>query len=573
MPAAGMGLDAIAQLARQGAPQLALKLIQQQQPDIQTQAEQWYPWESRRLQILESRGDWQGIIDRYSQYPADLEAGYARWSEELLVKAYLELGQGAQARLHLRHLIWAETPPTPASLQRLRDLVIRSYMVEGHIDAAQLAMLRYQQDYHDLDDSTLVLRAEVLLAAKRYDEAISVLAPVKTDEARVLSILARLRQKHHLGEKDQSKLRWLGSQVNLSQRVHYLAWCTQAELAQMQGKLPAAILALERSLVLQPEHIAVPFVVTDARRLWQLYDQLAEQLGNQHRLLQGDDRAWLKLASKRLKKEPLQARALYAYLARQASRPTTRALAHDKLIAQLLLLPQGEDLLERVYQPLFQDNVIDNLPLKVRYFFADRALGRGDLESASRYLVRLDHAPKGADNVSWNLRRARILIMAGKVDDGVAILKAQLQGKTVLKGKNLDRFMQVVFDLQTVKAHQAAIELFDVLLQQSKSLKLQRELHFWLADSYHALGELETAATHYLKSAALSGSDEEGQLWVQSAKYQAARTLAEDGLYEDARTLYLQLLKATDDTKRKVVLRHEMQTLRLKQVQTRKTGG
>jgi tetratricopeptide (TPR) repeat protein len=294
------------------------------------------------------------------------------------------------------------------------------------------------------------LRAEILLASRRYDEAISTLTTVKTDEARVLTILARLRQNHKLGKKDRSKLRWLGSQVDLPRRVHYLAWSAQAELAQMEGKLPAAILALERALVLQPEHIAVPFVVTDARRLWQLYDQLAEQLGNRHRLLQGDDRAWLKLAKQSLKKEPLQARALYAHLARQASHPANRALAHDRLIAQLLLLPQGEDLLERVYQPLFREEVIDELPLKIRYFFADRALGRGDLETASHYLASLDQAPQGEDNVDWNLRRARILIMAGKVEAGVEVLKAQLHGKTPLRGKHLDRFMQVVFDLQTV---------------------------------------------------------------------------------------------------------------------------
>jgi tetratricopeptide (TPR) repeat protein len=572
-PAVGMELDAIAELARQGAPQLALKLIQQHQPDFQTQAAQWYEWESRRLQILESRGDWQGIIARAGQYPQDLDAAYAQWAEELQVKAYLELGQGAEARRHLRHLIWEESIPGAPALQRYRDLVIRSYMVDSLIDPAQLAMLRYQQDYRDLAPSALVLRAEVLLAARRYDEAISVLASVKTEEARVLAILARLRQTHSLKEKDRRKLRWLGSQVSLPRRVHYLAWSAQAELAQMEGNDQAAILALERALVLQPQHIAVPFVVTDARQLWQLYDHLAEQLGNRKRLLQGDDRAWLKLAKKSLKKEPLQARALYAHLARQASRPANRALAHDRLIEQLLLLPQGEDLLERVYRPLFQDQLIDNLPLKVRYFFADRALSRGDLDAASRYLARLDHAPEGADNVAWNLRRARILIMAGKVDSGVEVLRAQLHGKQPLQGQNLDRFMQVVFDLQTVKAHAAAIELFTTLLQQSKSLKLQRELHFWLADSYRALGQLETAATHYLKSAALSSADGEGQLWAQSAKYQAARTLADVGLYEDARTLYLQLLHATDDTKRKAVLRHEMQTLGLKQVQSSETGG
>ena len=571
--AQGMELDAIAELARQGAPQLALKQIQQHQPDYQTQAPQWYEWESRRMQILESRGDWQGIIARVAQYPQDLDNAYSRWAEELLVKAYLEMGQGSAARRHLRHLIWGEPLSDTAALQRYRDLVMRSYMVDGLIDPAQLAMFRYQQDYRDLDPDALVLRAEVLLASGHYEEAVTVLAPLKTEEAQVLVILAGLRQNHGLNDKDIRKLRWLGAQVNLSRRVQYLAWSVQAELAQLEGDDQAAILALERALVLQPGHIAVPFVATDARQLWQLYGHLAIQLGNQNRLLQGDDGAWLKLAKKSLKKEPLEARALYAYLAQQASVASNRGLAHDHLIEQLLLLPQGEDLLERVYEPLFSSTVIDTVPVKVRYFFADRALSRGDLESASRYLARLEQAPEGEDNIAWNLRRARILIMAGKVDSGVEVLRAQLHAQRPLQGQNLDRFMQVLFDLQTVKAHPAAIELFTTLLQQSKGLKLQRELHFWLADSYRALGQFETAATHYLKSAALSSGDEEGQLWAQSAQYQAARTLADAGLYEDARTLYLQLLRATEDTNRKAVLRHEMQALRLRQVQSNEIGG
>lgn len=572
-PAHAMELDSIAELARQGASQLALKLIQQHQPDFEKQPDLWYSWESQAMQILEARGDWRGIIDRVDHYPSDLESGYSRWARTLESKAYLELGKGDEARHQLRKLMWSQPSPDTTALQNYRDMVIRSYMVDGQIDAAQLAMLRYQQDYPDLDDSMLVLRAEVLLAAKRYDEAISVLAPVKTDEARVLTILARLRQRHTLGKKDRSKLRWLGSEVAVSRRVHYLAWSVQAELAQREGKLSTAILSMEQALVLKPGHISVPFIVNDARGLWRLYDRLADQLGNRNQLLQGDDKAWLKLAKRHLKKDPLLARALYAYLARHGSSAHTRGLAHDKLIAQILSLSHGEDLLERVYQPLFGDESIDQLPLKVRYFFADRALGRGDLEAASRYLSRLDQAPRGADNVDWNLRRARILIMAGKVDDGVAILREQLHGKTPLKGKHLDRFMQVVFDLQTVKAHTAAIELFTDLLGQSRSLKLQRELHFWLGDSYRALGQLDTAATQYLKSAALCGSDDEGQLWAQSAKYQAARALAEDGLYQDAKTLYQELLKATEDTKRKAVLRQEMQMLRLKQVHVQGEPG
>ncbi|MBD3671529.1 MAG: hypothetical protein HUJ29_12240 [Gammaproteobacteria bacterium] len=560
-----MELDSIAELSRQGAPQLSLKLIERYQPNFLDHAEAWYDWEGRRLQILESRQDWAGIIERYQTYPEGIDTVFSRWARELLVKSYLELEQAHTARRHLRHLIWATQIEDAEALKRYRDLVIRSFMAEAAVEAAQLSMFRYQQDYPRLDPRMQLLRAEILLFAKRYEEAQGILAGIKSEESKVLSLLAQLRQSNSLTDEEQAELRRMASQINLPRRVRYLAWAVQAELAQIENQKTATILAQERALSLESGLHSLPFIRTGAEQLWQEYRARALAMGNRKQLLQGDDGAWLELADGLVKQEPLDARSLYAYLALDAAAESNRTLAHERLIDQVLLLQEGEQILERLYRPLFQGQGADRLPSRIRYFFADRALSRGDVELASHYLAKLDTAPDGEDDIAWNQRRARILIMAGQTAEGIAILRGQLNSDVALKGKVLDRFMQVVFDLQTVKEHEVAIELFTSLLAQNSNLRLRRELHFWIADSYRELEQPELATAHYLKSAALSGGGE-GQLWAQSAKYQAAQALAEAGLYDDARTLYRQLLRATEDTERKAVLRQEMQDLRLKQV-------
>jgi hypothetical protein len=49
--------------------------------------------------------------------------------------------------------------------------------------------------------------------------------------------------------------------------------------------------------------------------------------------------------------------------------------------------------------------------------------------------------------------------------------------------------------------------------------------------------------------------------WGQTARYQAAKALAQAGLIEDANTLYNGLLKSTDDPARRAVLQREIQQL------------
>lgn len=562
-----MELPAIAQLFRQGAPQLALKLIQQHQPAFNTNSSAWYEWESQRLQLLESRGDWPAIIERCAMHPPQMDESFLLWREQLLVKANLTLRQGALARERLARLLWSDKPPPVADMQRYRDLIIRSYMVEANTEIAHIAMLRFQQDFPDRQEGS-IFRAEVLLASKRYADAERILLPLKSDYPNLLLMLAQLRQDRGLNPQQLKKLRWLSSLDNVPVQEQYMAWGIRAEYEFSKSNISGAILAQERLLALEPENTS--FFPLPAPRLWQWYQTLALELANARRLLQGDDAAWLQLAQTQLQHEAIEARALYAQVAIESRDVSLRETAHKALMESLVGLNQGERIAEALYRPLYSVQG-DKWPTRVRYFLAERALIRGDVAEASRYLLSLDHAPEGEDNFDWNLRRARVLIMAGMVEQGDSVLQHLL---TTLKidSKQTDKLMQVLFDLQTVQAHEQAIRLFQSLLKQGPSLKLQRELHFWIADSYLAMDEYEKASVAYLESAAVSGGGD-GILWAQSARYQAARALANAGLLADAREIFTTLLHATSDEGRKARLRHEMQLLRLKQIEAQRKGA
>ena len=124
----------------------------------------------------------------------------------------------------------------------------------------------------------------------------------------------------------------------------------------------------------------------------------------------------------------------------------------------------------------------------------------------------------------------------------------------------VDRLLQVVFDLQTVGEHQQAISLFNEILSKTTEPDIQREIYFWLADSYSANDEFRLAARYYLKSATHI-AEKELDPWAQTSRYKAAETLAKAGLVRDARSLFSQLLEVTKEPARRAVLQHELQKL------------
>jgi len=126
----------------------------------------------------------------------------------------------------------------------------------------------------------------------------------------------------------------------------------------------------------------------------------------------------------------------------------------------------------------------------------------------------------------------------------------------------VDRYLQVVFDLQTIKRHEQALELFDLLPQAAMDDKLKREIYYWKAESSYELERYDQAALLYMKSAK-AGDETMSDLWAQSARFKASDALLKAGLYDDAQYAYAELLRITSSDSRKRLIRQKLQHIRL----------
>ena len=160
------------------------------------------------------------------------------------------------------------------------------------------------------------------------------------------------------------------------------------------------------------------------------------------------------------------------------------------------------------------------------------------------------------------MRKARVLILEGDYSQGEAVLRASLQNITELNTDMIDRYLQVGFDLQTIKRHEQALELFDLLPIAAFDDKLKREIYYWKAESNYELEHYDRAALLYMKSAK-AGDETMTDLWAQSARFKASDALLKAGLYDDAQYAYGELLNITSSDSRKRLIRQKLQHIQL----------
>jgi tetratricopeptide (TPR) repeat protein len=301
----------------------------------------------------------------------------------------------------------------------------------------------------------------------------------------------------------------------------------------------------------------------DADQLWDAYLQQGKHIGNQEQKLLGNDDDWYLPATEALLEDPVRARVLFSVLAEYGSSAERRFVAHGYLVGMLDELAGGETLVKRLYLESERYADVEDLPPVIRYRLIDSALESGDLKTASRLMAGLAAPADGGDRFEWDLRRARVAIFTGNVDQGVELLQQLLAlDDREWDQQQVDRLLQVVFDLQTVQYHRQALVLFEALLDKRLDRQQQRELLFWMADSLQVLEQYDQAAYLFLKSATLSDPMAMDP-WAQTARYRAAKVLVEAGLLKDARQIYSSLLRATRDASRKAVLENEIQRLHL----------
>ncbi|MCK4742856.1 MAG: tetratricopeptide repeat protein [Sulfuriflexus sp.] len=553
-------LTNIVQLVNQGATELALQQLNAQQPNPLDEPEDWLRWERQRIALYQQAEQWQILIQRINSQASFIDLAYSEWFVAQQAEAMLELGQGTQARRIFRKLIWQrDTAHDDKALSLWRTHIIRSYLLDDKTNDAHAAMLRNAQDYpSDISESGVLLRARVLLLARRADDAAELLSHnKKLANAKTLYLLAALRSSRLSSSKVIKEINTTLKKKKLAKLDRLRLLAIKIEASEVDGKTGQAVAAIEKYLSLTRENqIDDGLFQINGEKLWQAYLKHGQTIGNKQQLLLGDDASWFAEAGKH-KKNSLRQRTLYGLLALESRASTTRDQANELLINSLRKKKNGIEIIRHLYLGAKE------LPALARYSLLDQALKESDISLASQLMQGLQQAPKGIKPLSWELRRARVFVMAGKPDDASSVLRNIVNENPLTDNQALDRFMQVVFDLQTVEAHEPAYQLFAILLKKIELPKVQRELYYWMAESRKAQARYADAAALYLKSSE-SKSAPQPDLWAQSALYQAAEALGNAGLVDDARRLYRKLLRITKDEARRGQLQRRIQQLWLK---------
>ena len=574
-------INEIRTIAQTGAVSLALQSIDEQQPLIDANnLSAWLEWERERLTIYQLGKRWKLLDKRVTNYKDALPDDFYFWAKQLQVDALLTLKKGRRARQILQGLIWNNEAEIQSSTQfkeqwlpLWQKRVIQSYLVENASGDALMAAQRYYQDYRSNTIEDRLLRARILLINKREEEVVKLLMKdTKHPEGGMLYLLAQLRSKERPSQKVlQSALRQMRGKW-ADNKLKYTLWAVVAESARRSNDLPSTANALEFVLA-GNKKIELPhglFYFT-ADSLWDAYIDYALYLGNRAQLLIGNDQPWLNAAIKAQKKEPVKARSLFALVMLKGQSSETRLRAAKGFLNLMHKRKRGAELVTKLFLKSKNYLTIESIPAVIRYDLVNIALSRSNIELASNLMVTIKTAPEGVDDYQWQLRRARIFVLGGKPEKGYEALNAILMSHKNFTKKQLEKFLQVVFDLQTAKSHELSFKLFSAVLPKIDDLIMQREIYYWMADSKKALQDYASAAKFYLRSALHSGNNGLDP-WGQTARYQVAEMLAKAEMFQDARAIYQQLLDVTKEPARRAVLKHELQKLWLLRVPNQETA-
>ena len=562
-------IEQLNELTQIGLSGLAMRMIEQQQKLYPEFTVDWYAFEFKHIETLSSLERWQDIIDRTDLLLAQAVPGQqispkiASWFRSQKAIALLKLGDAEQALNEARTLLWEGGGEDRDRTALWRRLIIRAYLQMDYVEDANKGLLKYRQDYGDYKSDWRLLQAQALLRANRPAEVIELLADEESHKARALRLLAAVRARpgyagHYI--KDIKTQLADASLTQPQQRAYfyvlYEAALTKKDLV-LAAETAEQLLALSRTHAVLGEYFSI-----SADDLWRLYEQLGERAGNQYSLLKGDDTAWNKRAGDIRKKEPVRARGMYAVVAFTTQEEAKRQLAHKEIADSLAITDGGLEVVNQLYMHSSKAGSPENLPVEVRYRLVDHALSVGDISLAATMMASLPQPPEGEGYFDWQMRKARVLILEGEYEKGEAELRMSLQGITELNADMVDRYLQVVFDLQTIKRHEQALELFDLLPLAAMDDKLKREIYYWKAESSYELERYDQAALLYMKSAK-AGDETMSDLWAQSARFKASDALLKAGLYDDAQHAYSELLRITSSDSRKRLIRQKLQHIRL----------
>jgi hypothetical protein len=556
---ANQQLDSLKHISAAGAPFLTLKMLEQAQPGVDQDLYEWILWEQERFKILTDWKQWNKLLVRIESLPKDLPEQFLQQASSYQIRAYIELGQYKTARALLRDRLWNVDAGSSSEYKNWRQLLIETYLNENRIDDARIAMLRFQQDFEQGDKDWILLRARVLMQARRYEEAIAVLSNRLDWKSLAMKLLAEYRNKQHTAQSiwDLCEKRIGAIQDDPEQLATY--WSIAAIVAEDIN--PAKqVIALEARLGIKADAVDSLYTISPDQ-LWQAYYDYAQLVGNRSELLLGDDSRWLELALKVAKPTPIKSRSLLVFLMTESQQPEIRKQAANAFLKSLdLQKPENQHLLDNLFNRSDRFKDASSIPVEIRFQLVDQALRQADISEATRLMSDLHSVPTDTRQFDWLLRQARVLLLGGKYEQGIQVLDELFKIYTEVNKEDTDHILQVLFDMQTIGQNEPAIGFFRRLMSLDTEPRQKREILFWMADSFKALEQYERAALLYLQSAMFTGPDSMDP-WAQTARFSAAESLQKAGLVDDARRIYESLLAITQEPARRSVLRHNIQQL------------
>ena len=564
------------ELIELGVPALALSLLKDEQKKRRQFSPDWYGYEYKRILIMASLEQWPQLIAR-TQWLFDtavpdrhITEKIRLWFETQQVIAKLQLRKSEVALHQLQQLMWTtKLEDRDVSLPIVwRQLVIRAYLQLQLDNDARRALVTYERDYKTDEKNIdwVLLQAQVLLRTNRPKQAITLLKQLSSEKAvdvEALLLIAKLQDEPKNAEKILQLMREQldGQVISKPARwaMSYVAFLSSKVLSDVEEQ----ILYLEAMLSLDIKYPVFDetFKVT-ADDLWDLYNQQGLVIANDNGLLFGNDDPWQKLSNKLIKNEPEKALALNTSLVLHTNNFATKQQQHKTIVEIIETRKNGLELINKLYLHSEKVKDVDLLPEEVRYRLVDYALSESDYFAASKIMNSLDEPPQGKSLFDWRMRKARVLILHGDYQESENLIRKTFASKKSISIPELDRYIQVVFDFQTVQQHQQALNLFKLISLQGLSEQLKREIYFWKAESYYSLDKYDRAALFYLESArAVTG--EEHDLWAQSARFKAGGALVLAEIYVDAEKVYKDLLLVTASESRKALINQNLQKIRL----------
>ena len=440
--------------------------------------------------------------------------------------------------------------------QQVLERIVRTYFNEGRYTEALRAAEAVSIEFSPDQPSWLALQASIALAADQPQAAATILNGLSSVEARLWEVLASWQAE---AIPSGAALIAIGQIKIPADNIDAAALRSAmiAKIADTPAYADTRALALE-ALVQSAVQLPLFLQLDSLTRLIDAYSELAEPLFSSEGLLLDDPDRITAYLNQPVSESDIRRRALAVTLLLQRPDPTLSGAISLWLIRHLMEVD-----LSHLIPVFFIDNGlgidVEQLQAEAIMLLVDDALRRDDVPLAARLQSLIETPPTGVDHGAWTVRTARIYILGGEAARGAEQLAEWLSGIKQMAPDSLDRVMQIMFDLQFIGEHRLALTLFEVTAPLVQTEGHRRELFFWSAQSWYAVGDFALAAAYYLESARMAG--EQNPFWKKSALYQAAQALEMGLFFDDAAKIYKALLGSSPDPKMQAKLRHRLAQL------------